>query len=230
MKVRLKVLSGKSAGKEISLNAGEFLIGRGDGCHLRPKTDAISRKHCRLFVADDEVRVSDMQSRNGTYVNGQKIEAEVAVKHGDKISVGPLQFELIASEVERSEAPNRPTPAKAAPRPSEAVKVKKQPVASRDGKMADDDIFSWLEEADEVDRAERLVDPGTRQFQLKDSVKVADGETVDMGKSGETTTEAPKEDKKKKEPGKLPKPPEKDKHVNSQAAAADALRQFFKRS
>lgn len=230
MKVRLKVLSGKSAGKEITLSAGEFLIGRGDGCHLRPKTDAISRKHCRFFIGDDEVRVSDLQSRNGTYVNGQKIEAEVSIKPGDKVSVGPLQFELVAGEGSSASATRAPV--KSAPRPVEttAAKSSKPTAAARSDATGDDDIFGWLEEADEVDRAERLVDPGTRQFQLKDATKV-DGETVDIAKSGETTTDAPDDKKKKKEPGKLPKPPaEKDKHVNSQAAAADALRQFFKRS
>ena len=231
MKVRLKVLSGKSAGKEIKLSDGEFLIGRGDGCHLRPKTDAISRKHCRVFVGEDEVLVSDLQSRNGTYVNGQKIAAETKVKPGDKISVGPLQFELVAGEVETTAAEERPAPVKAVTRPSEATaKAKKQPAALRGANTVDEDIFGWLEEADEVDRAERMVDPGTRQFSLKEATKI-EAETIDMGKSGDTAAGTPEEKKKeKKEPGKLPKQPEKDKHVNSQAAAADALRQFFKRS
>ena len=150
MKVRLKVLSGKSAGKEINLNAGEFLIGRGDGCQLRPRTDAISRKHCRFFVGDDEVRVSDLQSRNGTYVNGQKIAEEVSVKPGDKISVGPLQFELVAAE--GTNAGGRAAPVKAAPSPVEPSKAKavRQPVGPRSaGATGDDDIFGWLEEADE---------------------------------------------------------------------------------
>jgi predicted component of type VI protein secretion system len=228
MKVRLKVLSGKSAGKEIGLNAGEFLIGRGDGCHLRPKTDAISRKHCRFFVSDDAVMVSDLNSRNGTYVNGQKIETEVRVKSGDKITVGPLQFEIIAAAEAASDG--RPAPVKAATRPSEAAKTVAAKSPKPGGSAVDDDIFSWLEEADEVDRAERMVDPGTRQFHLKDATKVVEGETVDMAKAGDTSTDKSKDDKKKKEPGKLPKPPEKDKHANSQAAAADALRQFFKRT
>jgi pSer/pThr/pTyr-binding forkhead associated (FHA) protein len=235
MKVRLKVLSGKSAGKEINLNAGEFLIGRGDGCQLRPRTDAISRKHCRFFVADDEVRVSDLQSRNGTFVNGQKIAAEVTVKPGDKISVGPLQFELVNAEG-TSGGSGRVAPVKAAQPPAETSNAKARHAApsSAGAPAVDNDIFGWLEEADEVDRAERMVDPGTRQFQLNKAAKT-DGETIDLAKSGETTTDNPKDDKKKekekkKEPGKLPKLPEKDKHVNSQAAAADALRQFFKRS
>lgn len=235
MKVRLKVLSGKSAGKEIKLSDGEFLIGRGDGCHLRPKTDAISRKHCRVFVGENEVLVSDLQSRNGTYVNGQKIAAETKVKPGDKISVGPLQFELVAAEAVTAAVEERAAPVKAATRPAEAAtkakaKPSKQSAAARGGDAVDEDIFGWLEEADEVDRAERMVDPGTRQFQLKEATKV-EAETVDLGKSGDTATGTPEEKKKeKKEPGKLPKQPEKDKHVNSQAAAADALRQFFKRS
>lgn len=236
MKVRLKVLSGKSAGKEIALDAGEFLIGRGDGCQLRPKTDAISRKHCRFFVEEAAVRVSDLQSRNGTYVNGEKITAEVTVKPGDKITVGPLQFELVDAEKPATSGTGRIAPVPASQksaRPGEHSKSKptKQPAVLRGGAAVDDDITSWLEEADEVDREERKVDPGTRQFRLKEATKV-EGETVDMAKAGETSADAPTDDKKKekKEPGKLPKLPEKDKHVNSQAAAADALRQFFKRT
>ena len=102
------------------------------------------------------------------------------------------------------------------------------------GDVADDDIFGWLEEADEVDREERMVDPGTRQFQA-DQKEGEATETVDMAKAdgkGSDTSVGKKEKKakkEKKEVGKLPTIPDSSTE-NSQEAAADALKQFFKRS
>ena len=242
MKVRLKVLSGGSKGKELKLKAGEFLIGRSDSCHLRPKSDAISRKHCVLFVDEKHVRVRDLKSRNGTLVNGEKIVEETELNLGDRLTVGPLDFEvLITKEEVVAKKPVKSAPAQpaAAPRSSSATAPTRQPTkrnAAGGGSVADDDIFGWLEEADEVDREARLTDPTTRQYRIGQSKKAdaeegeADGggndETVDMAKPDESgDTKAGKE---KKEPGKLPPVPEKTTE-NSQEAAADALKMFFKR-
>ncbi len=257
MKVRLKVLTGGSQGKELKLKEGEFLIGRSDSCHLRPKSDAISRKHCVLFVDPKHVRVRDLKSRNGTLVNGEKIDAEVELKMGDRLTVGPLEFELLISQEQA--APQKAAPREAAAQaaasaksPSPAAKSSPQPAAASQqpatakakakagggGNVGDEDIFSWLDEADEVDREERKSDLTVRQFKMDPSNTNAeadgkDSDTIDISaadKSGDTvagkTTKGKKE--KKKEPGKLPTVPSKTTE-NSQEAASDALRQFFKR-
>lgn len=255
MKVRLKVLTGGSQGKELKLKEGEFLIGRSDSCHLRPKSDAISRKHCVLFVDQKNVRVRDLKSRNGTLVNGEKIDAEIELKMGDRLTVGPLEFELLISQEQA--APQKAAPQKAAPQtaessksPSPAAKSAPQPAAASQlpanekakakaggGKVGDEDIFSWLDEADEVDREERKTDLTVRQFKMDPSNTNAeagkDSDTIDISasdKSGDTVAGKTKKDKKekKKEPGKLPTVPGKSTE-NSQEAASDALRQFFKR-
>lgn len=224
MMVRLKVLSGKSAGKEIKLRPGQFVIGRSDGCDLRPRTDAVSRKHCVFLVGEEGVRVRDLKSRNGTEVNGKKIEQEVELKAGDRITVGPLQFELII----KKQTADGPQPVPSAPKRPQGTTVAqgKQQAGGGSGSVADEDVFSWLVEGDEVDREARLADPETRQFKMGKSDR-ADTETVDMG--GEAATGDTNAGKKKKEPGKLPKPPSKAPTENSQEAAADALREFFKR-
>ena len=239
MKARLKVLSGGSAGKELKLKKGQFLIGRSDSCHLRPRSDAVSRKHCVLFIEDDKIRVRDLKSRNGTLVNGEKTVGDVVIKSGDRIVVGPLEFELLFT----TDAPVPAAPVAAtAPVQQPAAAKEKQPAAQAKtsakapagGSVADDDIFGWLEEADEVDREERLTDPSTRQFKVGDNAPDGDPatETVDMGKAdgkGSDTSVGKKKKPEKKEPGKLPPVPTKAPE-DSQQAAADALKQFFKRS
>ena len=55
MKVKLKVLKGSGAGKEIRIPTPKCLIGRSDECHMRPKSEAVSRRHCVLYVKDGKV-------------------------------------------------------------------------------------------------------------------------------------------------------------------------------
>ena len=54
----MTVAKGKSAGKKIPIPIPVFLIGRSDECHLRPKSDAISRRHCELDLIDGELTAS----------------------------------------------------------------------------------------------------------------------------------------------------------------------------
>ena len=60
MQVRLKVLQGSKAGKEIKIPTPQCLVGRSEECHLRPQTDAISRRHCLIMMTENEVVVRDL--------------------------------------------------------------------------------------------------------------------------------------------------------------------------
>jgi len=55
-----------------------------DECH-------VSRQHCELQRVDGGVVVRDMDSKNGTYVNGLKV-SEAVLKPGDKLTVGVISF------------------------------------------------------------------------------------------------------------------------------------------
>jgi len=100
MEARLKVMAGTHAGKNIPLRGPKFLIGRSDDCHLRAGSDLVSRHHCAIIKGDTYVGVRDFGSRNGTYVNGERIGEEVELHSGDYIRVGPLEFEVV---IRRSE-------------------------------------------------------------------------------------------------------------------------------
>ena len=71
MDARLKVLSGPGSGETIPVLHGKLLIGREQDCHLRLESGLVSRHHCVLLLDEYTLRIRDLGSRNGTYVNGQ---------------------------------------------------------------------------------------------------------------------------------------------------------------
>jgi len=95
MEVKLKVLGGSKDGHTIKLTQSKFMIGRAVDCHLKSNSDLISRYHCALIVEGTFVGIRDFGSKNGTFVNGHRIEGEPKLKAGDEICIGPLRFELL---------------------------------------------------------------------------------------------------------------------------------------
>ncbi|HLJ10239.1 MAG TPA: FHA domain-containing protein, partial [Planctomycetaceae bacterium] len=96
--VELKVLEGRQQGKTIPLNVRQFLIGREQDCHLRPNSDLVSRHHCVFTVDDFTVRLRDLGSTNGTFVNGERIQGQVVLNPGDHVAVGKLSFEIVVKK------------------------------------------------------------------------------------------------------------------------------------
>lgn len=92
--LRLKVVEGKHSGKEIAVPGKKFLIGRAEDCQLRPGSDLISRHHCAIMVDEGYIALRDFGSKNGTYVNGDRVCGEQELKVGDRVKVGPLVFEV----------------------------------------------------------------------------------------------------------------------------------------
>lgn len=103
LQVDLKVLEGRQQGKLIPLNVRQFLIGREQDCHLRPNSDLVSRHHCVFTIDDFTVRLRDLGSTNGTYVNGERIQGQVVLKAGDNVVVGKLSFEVVVRQAARVE-------------------------------------------------------------------------------------------------------------------------------
>src|SRR6266480_1602359 len=98
MKLKLVVLAGAKEGLEIPLKKDKFLIGRAKECSLRAGSEAISRRHCAIVRRDNGWTARDLGSRNGTYVNDERITKEVPLKDGDELRVGPLKFRVAAAD------------------------------------------------------------------------------------------------------------------------------------
>jgi DNA-binding CsgD family transcriptional regulator len=89
------VLSGSSAGKLMPLTTGSTLIGRSDKADLTLTDDGISRRHAKIAISEDDiVNLIDLDSTNGTFVNGTRVDM-VILREGDRVQIGPeatLQF------------------------------------------------------------------------------------------------------------------------------------------
>ncbi len=230
MKIRFKVLKGSSAGKEVKIPVPECVIGRSGDCHLRPKSDAISRRHCVIRVEDGTVTLTDFGSKNGTYVNERRVEGHMVIKSGDKLRIGPLAFEvMIDHSLGGEKKPKVKSVKEAAERTFES---------SRDATNIEDaDINAWLEEADDMARMRRYGDPETRQLKLDETDQQTLSQESESGESAsgdtaerEAEQTAAADDKaakgKKKRFGKLPRR-EEAAPKDSREAATFMLKKFF---
>ncbi len=91
MRPRLLVLSGPLKDSIIPLSEGEVTIGREASNGIAIVDPSVSRKHCLLSSQGGRYRVRDLESRNGTLVNGAAVE-EHWLQHGDEIAAGDSSF------------------------------------------------------------------------------------------------------------------------------------------
>jgi pSer/pThr/pTyr-binding forkhead associated (FHA) protein len=214
MEVKLVVASGKSAGREIPVTGPKFFIGRSEECHLRPHSDQVSRHHCVILIEEALVAVRDLGSKNGTYVNGERVRTEHDLKTGDHLRVGPLDFEVhIVIGVGGKKKPKVKSIQEAAAR----TIASGAPGADEE----DADVANWLMD-DEEDA--RMSDTGTLSDVATDHVTT--GPSADV--IPEPAPEPSQEDTTKGPPGKF-QAPKKPLAEDSRQAAADVLREFFKR-
>jgi GGDEF domain-containing protein len=84
----LTVLTGSQSGALYKVTKGAAVIGRAPNVEIKVEDDGISRAHARIRASTDKAWVEDLGSRNGTFVNGQKLAAPHELREGDKIQVG----------------------------------------------------------------------------------------------------------------------------------------------
>ena len=93
MNANLVLLKKKGDPKSIPLSNDITIIGRRHNCDLRIPLASVSKRHCQLSIQDNRLKVLDLGSRNGTFVNGKRIK-EDTLKPGDIIELGPIQLGL----------------------------------------------------------------------------------------------------------------------------------------
>ena len=72
--------------------AGPLTVGRSQtaGVYLDDKT--LSREHSQVFLQGGRLFVKDLQSKNGTYLNGTLLQRAEPLKHGDRVKIGAALF------------------------------------------------------------------------------------------------------------------------------------------
>ena len=90
----MKVVKGPFSGRTIRVPQGKLLIGREKDCQLRLDGDSVSRHHCVLLLDEYALRIRDLGSKNGTIVNGSRIDRESILQQDDTVSIDQLTFEI----------------------------------------------------------------------------------------------------------------------------------------
>jgi hypothetical protein len=78
----------RSGVREYVLDQPELTIGRSAACDIQVTSGLVSRRHASLAVNERGIFVTDLGSRNGVYVNANRVVGTVALKLGDRLSIG----------------------------------------------------------------------------------------------------------------------------------------------
>ena len=96
----LRFISGKYQGGEFPLRMNrEIIIGRSSDVDMVLVEDMVSRRHAKISTMGGEVAIEDLNSTNGTFVNGERVK-RIHVKVGDRILIGTSIIKLVSVERE----------------------------------------------------------------------------------------------------------------------------------
>lgn len=87
-KACLVFLSGPVMGHTVSLGEAPKEVGRAENADIVISDEGVSRRHARFYLRDDGAYVEDLESSNGVYVNGKRIDRFQHLHQGDKITLG----------------------------------------------------------------------------------------------------------------------------------------------
>jgi PAS domain S-box-containing protein len=87
--ILISTASPGAIGRAFPLTPGEHVLGRGSEASIRIDDHGVSRRHARIVsTPEGACRVMDLQSTNGTYVNGMAISSPVELREGDRLQIG----------------------------------------------------------------------------------------------------------------------------------------------
>ena len=96
MAFALRLLSGDRAGESFSLTEGRVLtIGRDAENDIRLADRKLSRIHCQVEIIGGRCQVADLNSTNGTHVNGTLLEGALWVTPDDEVEVGMTRMRIV---------------------------------------------------------------------------------------------------------------------------------------
>ena len=88
--------NGPQVGSSYPLTTGKTVVGRHPDCDVVVDVGAVSRKHAQFVEMNGQYYVEDLNSRNGTFVNGEIINGRQELKLGDRIQVCDITFRFDA--------------------------------------------------------------------------------------------------------------------------------------
>lgn len=198
MKVVLELLQQSSNIKRVTVRH-DIVIGRGSDCNLRISAPQVSRRHCFLRIDNNTVAITDLESCNGTWLDGQRTVPgkRYFIEDGMQVAVGPVRFRAcISDDLSDSNQPEENLthmdPAPAPARAKAPVKDAAAPAAAAmdfaiehagDASEEDEPTVDYTSQQAE-EPAEEFIDPGEIEIVggqseevilLDDATEVVDG-------------------------------------------------------
>ncbi len=88
LSTRLVCVTGDDLGKTFQVTTEPLVLGRGRHADVSLESSEVSRRHAQLFMQDGQLWLRDLESANGTFLNGARVESAAPVKVGDRIQIG----------------------------------------------------------------------------------------------------------------------------------------------
>lgn len=104
----LRTIEGPHAGGVFPLDREAAVLGRHPECDIVLDSGSVSRQHARIQRIDKKFYIEDMQSRNGTYVNGRQIRERQLLSDQDRITLCDVVMVFHADAAERKPAGGAP--------------------------------------------------------------------------------------------------------------------------
>lgn len=134
---KLVVLSEGMAGRTHELNVEKTTIGRVEDNTFQIEQPSVSSHHCEILVRGEEVVVKDLNSTNGTFINGARI-TESVLKPGQTLRLGQIDLRLENGAPTAPAAPSAGGAPAAAPSAPSAKKTADQTVTATRGISLDE--------------------------------------------------------------------------------------------
>ena len=175
--------------KEVPLESGETLIGRGEGCAIIVTEGLVSRRHARIVLDGGRPYLEDLGSANGTFVNLARLEGRALLFPGDLVFIGMAELEIVrrADEVPPVARPvevpeeDRPTPVSGVgafvPVPS------RRPSSSKQRTVIAIDVAPTTETTGEIEGLEyvgRLADKMLTMGRIDGALRILSGHLDDI--------------------------------------------------
>jgi pSer/pThr/pTyr-binding forkhead associated (FHA) protein len=124
--VKLVVLSAGLNGRTHELNVEKTTIGRVEDNMFQIADPSVSSHHCEVLVRGSDVVIKDLNSTNGTFINGEKI-SESVLKPGQSLRLGQIELQLLTEGMPMPAPVAAPAPAPAPAAPSPAAPPARKP-------------------------------------------------------------------------------------------------------
>ena len=88
----LIIREGQLADQRWIVDDDEFVIGRGSDCNLILPERQVSRYHAKILKENGRYALQDLDSKNGTHLNGTPVKGKVPLQDGDEIHLGAVHL------------------------------------------------------------------------------------------------------------------------------------------